>query len=175
VAPCISPSAHPRRQTCRLWLPLKDCNAKPARLGSLGEFLKRCTLMPDLATIGQPLIHAARARQQGQERRFADWTNQDSRHQARRSLRDEARVMVTPPQRPNPPQAPPIAHSRPAGAFQRHRKATNQAPTPNQHQSQLVALCMLSEHRFGKVSKRRKEQRSACFQINERGGLRGKL
>ena len=48
-----------------------------------------------LATVGQPPIHAARVRQQGQERRFAGWTTQDSRHQARRVTRAESRTLAT--------------------------------------------------------------------------------
>ena len=56
-----------------------------------------CAVMPGLAIVAQPPIHAARARQQGQAGRFAGWTTQDSRHQARRSLRDEAKPMATPP------------------------------------------------------------------------------
>jgi len=56
-----------------------------------------CSVMPGLAIVAQPPIHAAHARQQGQAGRFAGWTTQDSRHQARRSLHDEAKPMATPP------------------------------------------------------------------------------
>jgi hypothetical protein len=47
-------------------------------------------------------------------------------------------------------------------AFRRHRKP-NQVPEGNQSQSQLIALCMLSEHWFGKVGKSRQEQKSAHY------------
>ena len=49
-----------------------------------------CAVMPGLATVAQPQIHAAHARQQGQAGRFAGWTAKD--HPTPRPARYTGRI-----------------------------------------------------------------------------------